>query len=205
MSKRSAPISLRPGGAGVGEPAVASPGLPRNLRSILPKGKPGRSGPPVCGDIDMRIARDGSWHYMGSPIGRKPLVRLFAAALRRDDDGGFWLVTPAEMCRIRVDDAPFTAVALTATGAGESQSLQFRTNLDETVVAGPDHPVRVAVAGSGEPSPYVLVRDRLEALIARPVFYDLVDLGVERAGPAGPVLGVWSGGAFFELGALDDA
>lgn len=177
--------------------------IPDNLRSILPESKPGGSVPELCGDIDMRIARDGTWHYMGSPIGRLPLVRLFASVLRRDDAGDYWLVTPAEMCRIAVDDAPFTAVEVTATGDGEGQLLEFRTNLDETVAAGPGHPIRVAVAGSGEPSPYVLVRDGLEALIARPVFYELAALAV--AGAGGSALGVWSGGEFFELGPADDA
>lgn len=178
-----------------------------SLGSVLPprSDAPAGGGPQMCGDIDMRIARDGTWHYLGSPIGRKPLVRLFASVLRRDDAGDYWLVTPAEMCRIRVDDAPFTAVEVTATGAGDRQELAFRTNLDDTVTAGPDHPIRVEIAaGTGEPSPYVLVRDRLEGLITRPVFYELVELGVERATASGTVLGVWSGGAFFEIGALGD-
>lgn len=160
----------------------------------------------MCGDIDMRIARDGTWYYMGSPIGRKPLVRLFASVLRRDEVGEFWLVTPAEMCRIRVEDAPFTAVGMTVRGSGRDQILAFLTNMDEEVAAGRDHPIRVETdAATGEPSPYVHVRDGLEALISRSVFYDLVELGAERTGSSGRTLGVWSGGAFFEIGALDDA
>ena len=160
----------------------------------------------MCGDIDMRIARDGTWYYMGSPIGRKPLVRLFASVLRRNESGEFWLITPAEMCRIRVEDAPFMAVGMTVKGSGRDQLLTFRTNLDEEVAAGRDHPIRVETeATTGEPSPYVHVRGRLEALISRSVFYDLVDLGLERAGPSGQTLGVWSGGVFFQIGALGDA
>jgi len=158
-------------------------------------------GQQFCGDIDMRIARDGTWFYHGSPIGRKQMVKLFSTVLKRDETGDFWLETPVEKCRIKVDDAPFVAVAMDATGTGSDQSLVFRTNLEDTVTAGPDFPIRVTIdRDSGEPSPYVLVRDRLEALIARAVFYDLVELGVEEMRAGGPVLGVWSGGVFFELG-----
>ncbi len=143
----------------------------------------------------MRIARDGSWHYLGSPIGRPALVRLFASILRLDPDG-FCLVTPGEKQRIRVDDAPFVAVELRAAGSGPSASLSFRTNVDDVVTAGPDHPIRVVTdAESGQPSPYVMVHRGLEALIARPVFYELADLAVDREG----VMGVWSGGTFFPL------
>ncbi len=138
-------------------------------------GAPGRV-PVDLGDIGMRIARDGLWHYRGSPIGRPALVRLFASALRREADGGYWLVTPAERCRVEVEDAPFLAVALGVEGAGRRQRLIFRTNLDEFVTAGPDHPLRVETAADGEPAPYIVVRDRLEAKIARSVFYDLVEL-----------------------------
>ena len=160
----------------------------------------------MCGDIDMRIARDGTWHYMGSPIGRPALVRLFAGVLQRDDDGDFWLVTPAEMCRIRVDDAPFTAVEMSATGTGAGQVLEFRTNVDDRVVAGPDHPIRVEIdADTGEPTPYITVRDGLDALIVRSVFYDLVELGEEREIDGDTRLGIWSNGEFFEIGSTDDA
>ncbi len=156
--------------------------------------------PEFCGDMDIRIARDGTWFYMGSPIGRAPLVRLFASILRRDGDE-YFLVTPVEKVRIRVDDAPFVAVELEARGQGEEQELLFRTNVDDVVIAGPDHPIRVETdADSGEPAPYILVRDRLAALINRPVFYQLVELGVERVIEGRTVLGVWSGGQFFSLG-----
>jgi hypothetical protein len=148
----------------------------------------------------MRIARDGTWFYRGSPIGRMPLVKLFASILRREPDGSFWLVTPAERGRIEVEDAPFLAVALTVEGQGHDQQLIFRTNLDEFVTAGPENPLRVETAASGEPGPYIVVRDRLEARLARPVFYELVDLGSEE--PVGDVIqfGVWSKGVFFRLG-----
>jgi hypothetical protein len=152
----------------------------------------------TCGDFDIRILRDGTWLYHGSPIGRKPLVRLFSTVLRREDDG-FWLITPVERGRIVVDDAPFTAVEMTVEGAGTDRRLHFRTNVDDTVTADRDHPIRVALAPDGEPSPYVLVRDRLEALIVRAVYYDLVELGEERLVDGEERYGVWSAGTFFPL------
>ncbi|HUC63192.1 MAG TPA: DUF1285 domain-containing protein [Alphaproteobacteria bacterium] len=189
-----------------------------NQIGVAPSGaarpEPGRGATPepFCGDIDMRIARDGNWHYRGSLIGRLALVKLFASVLRRDGAGDYWLVTPYERARIQVDDAPFTAVALVAEGAGRAQRLAFRTNLDEVAVAGPEHPIRVAEnAATGEPSPYILVRagrdgaPGLEALIARPVYYQLADLGVEEDGDGAQGFGVWSEGAFFPLGRLDGA
>ena len=162
-------------------------------------------GPVLCGDIDIRIGRDGAWFYHGSPIGRKPMVRLFASVLRREADGDYWLVTPAEKARIRVDDAPFVAVAMTVHGSGRAQRLVFRTNIDETAEAGPERPLRVEIdAASGEPAPYVMIHPtrRLEALVARAVFYDLVDLAVEDSATGS--LGVWSGGGFFPLGTAED-
>ena len=170
-------------------------------------GKDHGAGPDAsCGDFDMRIARDGTWYHEGSPIGRLPLVKLFSTVLHKDENGEFWLITPVEKGRIAVDDAPFTAVELTATGAGSAQVLSFRTNVDDIVTAGPDHPIRVAEdPASGEPSPYILIRDRLEALILRPVFYQLVELGEEREVDGRQVLGVSSGGTFFPLGAMEDA
>lgn len=162
-------------------------------------------GPELCGDIDIRIGRDGTWFYHGSPIGRKPLVKLFASVLQRDEDGDFYLVTPVEKARIQVDDAPFTAVEMTVSGAGQEQVLAFRTNVDEIVTAGPDRPIRVETdPETGEPSPYVLVRDGLEALIVRAVFYDLVNIGTETTVDGAAMLGVWSGGAFFSIGALEE-
>ena len=164
-----------------------------------------RPDPVICGDFDMRIARDGTWFYHGSPIGRKPLVKLFASVLNRDEDGVFWLTTPVEKGRVSVDDAPFLAVELTIDGAGRDQSLRFRTTLDDEVTADGDHPLRVDLdPATGEPSPYVLVRGRLEALISRSVFYQLVEHGVEESDGDDTLFGVWSAGQFFPLGRLED-
>ena len=162
-------------------------------------------GPELCGDIDIRIGRDGTWFYHGSPIGRKPLVKLFASVLQRDESGDYWLITPAEKARIRVDDAPFTAVEMIVSGSGEAQTLSFRTNIDEILIAGPDHPIRVDIdPGTDEPAPYLRVRGGLEALIVRAVFYDLVEIGVEHEVDGKRVLGVWSDGAFFTIGPVGD-
>lgn len=180
--------------------------LERALGQSKRKGAESRGGPALCGDIDMRIARDGTWHYMGSPVGRQRLVKLFASVLNRDDSGDFWLTTPAEMCRIQVDDAPFTAVEMTVAGSDRDQTLTFRTNLDEIVIAGPDNPLRVETdPDSREPAPYILIRNGLEALITRAVFYDLVELAVERRVGSDNHLGVWSSGEFFSIGTQDDA
>ena len=160
----------------------------------------GKRLPIDCGDLDMRIARDGTWFYRGSPIARQALVKLFASVLRREPDGGYWLVTPAERGRIQVEDVPFLAVALTVEGQDREQKLIFRTNLDDIVTAGPDNPVRVETAASGEPRPYILVRNNLEARISRPVFYDLVELGREEPSEHATQFGVWSNGEFFRLG-----
>ncbi len=160
--------------------------------------------PDFCGDIDMRIGRDGTWYYMGSPIGRKPLVRLFSRVLRHDDDGRYYLVTPVEKLGIRIDDAPFVAVELVATGEGRGQVLTFRTNVDDVVTADAAHPIRVEVdPATGEPSPYILVRDRLEALIGRSVFYQMVELGgIERRADT-DLYGVWSKQTFFPIAPAD--
>jgi hypothetical protein len=170
-----------------------------NSSPILPA-SPGKRPAIDCGDLDMRIARDGTWFYRESPIGRLPLVKLFASVLRRDADGRYWLITPAERGRIEVEDVPFLAVALSVEGNGRDQRLIFRTNLDEFVTAGPDKPLRVETAATGEPAPYIQVRDNLEARIARPVFYDLVELGTEEQVGGTTQFGVWSGGMFFRLG-----
>ena len=155
--------------------------------------------PPFCGDIDMRIARDGSWHYLGTPIGRPAMVRLFSTILRRDGDD-YFLVTPVEKVGIRVDDAPFVAVEMEVEGAGEGQILRLRTSVDDWVVAGAEHPMRFVLdPQSGEPSPYVHVRANLEALIHRNLFYRLVELAVPRELHGEAWLGVWSGGEFFPI------
>jgi hypothetical protein len=155
----------------------------------------------ACGHFNIRIARDGTWFYHGSPITRKPLVKLFARVLRRDDSGRFLLVTPVERGVGDRDRAPFTAVALSVSGRGRDQRLAFRTNLDEELVAGPDHPIRVVEnAMTREPSPYVRVRGGLDALIVRAVFYELVELGAAERMDGADVFGVWSDRHFFPLG-----
>lgn len=161
--------------------------------------------PKFCGDIDMRITRDGIWHYCGSPIDRQTMVKLFASVLKRDEDGEFWLETPIEKCRIQVDDVPFIAVDMSVSGAGNGQIIKFRTNLDEIVIAGPDNPIRMSHEKfANGPTPYVLVRDCLDALISRAVYYDLVEIAVKVVAANKTVLGVWSGGEFFELGRCDE-
>ncbi|WP_324752365.1 DUF1285 domain-containing protein [Roseovarius sp. Pro17] len=162
----------------------------------------GRGLPPVhlwnpefSGDLDMRIARDGTWFYLGTPIGRPALVRLFSTILRKDGDK-YFLVTPVEKVGITVDDAPFVAVDFEASGTGEDQTLTFHTNVGDSVIAGPDAPIRVERDHeTGEPSPYILIRANLEALIDRKSFYRLVDIGAHHDG----WFGLWSGGAFFGL------
>ncbi len=186
--------------------------LVRNLRGDKRPGdgsatdnSAGRGGPQLCGDIDMRIGRDGTWFYHGSPIGRKPLVKLFSGVLHRDGDGDYWLETPFEKCRIQVDDAAFTAVEMFVEGEGADRQLSFRTNLDEKVIADAAHPIRVDVdVETAEPSPYVFIRDGLEALIVRSVFYDLVELGEEVVIDGETVLGVWSAGVFFAIGRIEE-
>ncbi len=152
--------------------------------------------PPFCGDIDMRISADGLWHYMNSPIGRMPLVKLFSSILRLDDDGKYYLVTPVEKCRISVDDAPFLAIRMSVKGKGTLQAICFETQVDDEVVVDLDHPLRfVDEAGTGGLKPYVLVRSNLQALISRALFYDLVELGTVQ----GEWFGVWSSGQFFPM------
>jgi uncharacterized protein len=153
-----------------------------------------------CGDVDIRIGRDGTWYYRGSPIRRLPLVKLFASVLRREADGRYFLVTPAERGRVEVDDVPFLAVELTATGCGHDQRLMLRTNLDEIVTAGPEHPLRFLTTARGETVPYIVVRDGLEARLLRPVFYDLVGLGTVECDAGGTWFGVWSDGTFYRMG-----
>ena len=162
----------------------------------------------VCGEIDIRIDATGLWHYHGSPIGRKELVRLFSSVLQRDKNGDFWLITPVEKGRIQVDDAPFMAIIMTVDGKAEDQALHFETNVGDTLMAGPEHPIHIVTnPETGEPAPYVRVRGSdeapLDAKINRAVFYDLVELAVERETTDGPMLGVWSGGSFFTIGALE--
>ncbi len=168
----------------------------------------GEGAPPVekwnpenCGEMDLVIQRDGVWMHEGSPIGRHKLVQLFATILRKDADGTTYLVTPVEKIEITVEDAAFVAIRVDVSGEGETQDLIFTTNVGDTVKVGPKRPLRVEIdAKSGEPAPYILVRGRLDALINRAVFYELVELAVTRRTDDGPQLGVWSGGVFFALG-----
>lgn len=196
------------------EAAEAADAPPQDLAALAARARgPGGGLPPVqlwdppfCGDIDLVIRRDGTWWYLGTPIGRKALVRLFSTILRRDADGRYYLVTPVEKVGIRVEDVPFLAVAVAveAEAVGAARRLRFRTNVEDEMVADGAHPIRVETDPvTGEPAPYVLVRDRLEAKIARSVFYELVDLAEERrAEDGGTVLGVRSAGQFFPLGRL---
>lgn len=167
------------------------------------KQAPGRGLPPVhlwnpshVGEIDIRIAANGDWYHEGAKIQREALVRLFSTILRQDPDG-LYLVTPVEKLRIRADDAPFVAVRVDQADEG----LRFTTNVGDVVAAGPEHPIRVAVDAAGEPRPYVLVRGGLEALIARPVFYELAEMAQAR----GDELGVESNGAWFAIGQAEAA
>ncbi len=169
------------------------------------KQAPGRGLPPVhlwnpahCGEIDIVIKKDGLWFHEGSPIGREALVRLFSTVLRKDPDG-FHLVTPVEKMKITVEDAPFIAVRVDQVGG----TLKFLTNVGDEVEAGPDNAIRVEMDGlTGQPRPYLHVRRGLEALIARPVFYELVELAEERETPEGSQLGVSSNGAWFPVGPI---
>jgi hypothetical protein len=151
--------------------------------------------PDHCGHSDMRIAADGTWFHQGSPIGRIAMVKLFSTILRREPDGGYVLVTPVEKLDIDVEDAPFIAVEVNAEGAGQGRRLAFRTNVDDVVFAGPDHPLRFEQRDDG-PRPYVMIRRGLEARIARPVYYELANMAIEDdAVPPG----LWSDGVFFPL------
>ncbi|WP_092425927.1 DUF1285 domain-containing protein [Alloyangia pacifica] len=158
-----------------------------------------RWNPPFCGDLDMRIARDGTWFYLGTPIGRFELVKLFSSILRKDGEK-YFLVTPVEMVGITVEDAPFVATDFEAEGEGESQVLTFQTHVGDFAVAGSEHPIRVVRdPETGEPSPYILVRRNLEALIDRKSFYRLVELGVHHDHEGARWFGLWSSGTFFPM------
>jgi hypothetical protein len=148
----------------------------------------------------IKILRNGTWIYNGSPITRHNLVKLFASVLKKDAAGDYWLITPYEKGRIEVEDVPFMAVEVKVRASGESQELSFRTNLDDWVQAGADHPLRVSFdARTGEPSPYIMVRDGLEARLTRPVYYELVKIAAPDSKDK-DLFGVWSGGSFFGIG-----
>lgn len=153
--------------------------------------------PTHCGDSEMRIARDGTWFHQGSPIGRREMVRLFSTILRREPDGSHVLVTPGEKLDIAVEDAPFIAVEVKSEGVARDRRLAFRLNTDDLIVAGPTNGIRFENREDG-PHPYLCVRGGLEALIARPVYYELAEIAL---GEGDDPPGVWSDGAFFPMNA----
>jgi uncharacterized protein len=158
-----------------------------------------RWNPPFCGDLDMRIAADGTWFYMKTPIGRHALVKLFASILKREGDK-YFLVTPVEKCGIKVDDAPFLAVELDAQDSADGRVLSFRTNVDDWVQCGPRHMLRFdPEPGTGGLKPYLHVRRDLWAKVTRPLFFDLVELGEEREVDGRAMFGVTSMGMFFPM------
>jgi uncharacterized protein len=190
---------------------MAKEGQPTGLESIAGAAKTSRGPPPVhlwnppdCGDIAMRIASDGTWFYQASPIGRLGLVKLFASVLKREG-GRYYLVTPVEKCGIVVDDAPFLAVELAREPDGQGGArLHFRTNVDDWVACGPEHPLRFETEqATGGLKPYVHVRYELWAKVTRSLFYDLVDLAEEREVDGVRVVGVASAGAFFVMAPAD--
>ena len=178
------------------------PPNPPNLSELI-IGKPSK---PASRDtlaeerhFGIRIARDGTWYYLGSPIGRKGLVKLFSSILKKEGDK-YFLVTPVEKVGITVDDAPFVATDFTAEGEGREQVLTFTTHVGDTAAAGPAHPIRVERdPATGEPAPYVEIRAGLEALIDRKSFYRLVDIGTEHETDGTRWFGLWSGGKFFPI------
>ena len=176
----------------------------RGLKDVDTKGRGippvDKWDPPFCGHIDMRIAADGTWYYMNSPIGRKPLVKLFSSILRHEADGSYVLVTPVEKCGITVDDAPLVVTEMSVVGTGRGQVIRMVTSVDDAVTVDADHPLRFATeAGTDGLKPYVRVRGRLEALVNRPIFYDLVALGVVEKHREEDWFGVWSSGAFWPM------
>ncbi len=168
------------------------------LRPLPPENAGGRVD---RGTLNIRIDRDGVWYYEGSPINRKSLVRLFASVLTRDANDDYWLATPAEIGRIDVEDAPFIAVELYVAGTGCAQVLSIRTNVDEIVTIDKNHPITIVTdPNTGEPSPYVALRQGIEARLSRSVFYELVELGVEESTEGAHMIGIWSSGCWFPLG-----
>lgn len=174
--------------------------LMANVRAAAKKGPPPVHlwDPPFCGDLDMRIARDGTWFYNGTPIGRDSMVRLFSSILKREGDA-YFLVTPVEKVGIQVEDAPFVAVDVDARGEGQAQVLTFTTHVGDRVEAGPEHPIRVTFREGDEPAPYITVRNRLEALIHRKDFMRLIDLCTSEPVDGIDWFGVWSNGMFFRI------
>ncbi|MGI9464793.1 MAG: DUF1285 domain-containing protein [Aestuariivirgaceae bacterium] len=160
--------------------------------------------PDTCRDIDMRIDCDGAWHYMGSPITRQRMVRLFSTILRRDDDERYYLVSPVEKCGITVDDVPFVVIDMQVSDRGPQQQLRFTTNVGDETTASTERPLRFVAGSAGEHIPYVFVRDRLEARIGRAVYYDLIDRGLVQRHEDADWFGVWSGGQFWPIALASD-
>lgn len=181
-------------------------GLTQAARNAGTKGLPPVHlwNPPFCGDLDMRIASDGTWFYLGTPIGRPALVRLFSTVLKRED-GKYFLVTPVEKVGIRVDDAPFLAVEMQQDGEGADRTLSFRTNVDDWVTCDAEHPLRFEMASDGGLTPYLHIRADLWAKVTRAIYYDLVELGEERIVDGREVFGVASGGEFFVMADAEQA
>lgn len=169
-----------------------------------PKGLPPihKWNPPYCGEIDMEIRGNGQWFYLGTPINRPALARLFSTVLRHDEDGHYYLVTPVEKVRIRVEDAPFVATTVEQHQEGGVDYLRFTTQTGDVVIASEEHPLRVDYRDADEPRPYVHVRDRLEALVSRNAYYQLVEWGQVEPSEGGGRLMVSSAGARFEIGRL---
>lgn len=186
--------------------SISADSIAAAIRAAKGRGLPPveRWNPPYCGDLDIRIAKDGTWFYLGTPIGRAQLARLFSTVLKKEGDA-YFLVTPVEKIGITVDDVPFVAVDFDVDGAGEDQVLTFQTSMGDSAVAGPDHPLRVEISEDGTPAPYVGIRAGLEARIDRKSFYRLVDLGCEAEVDGAQVFGVWSSGVFFPIAPVPDA
>ncbi|MAZ16882.1 MAG: hypothetical protein CL535_11210 [Ahrensia sp.] len=193
--------------------AASAPGDIAGLQALLSRATQGGKGlppvdkwnPPDCGAIDMRIRADGTWFYLGTPIGRMPLVRLFSTVLRKDEDGKTYLVTPVEKIEIEVEDAPFLAVEMHVDNRGPDQVLTFRTNVGDVIEAGPEHALRFEQEeGSDGLKPYLHVRGRLEALVTRALMYDLVELGETLMVDGREVFAVRSGGTVFSVMPTDE-
>jgi uncharacterized protein len=198
-----------------GEDKAEKPGATdiSGLQALLSRATQGAKGlppvdkwnPPDCGAIDMVIRADGTWFYLGTPIGRAPLVRLFSTVLRKDDDGKTYLVTPVEKIEITVEDAPFVAVEMHVDNRGPEQVLTFRTNVGDVVEAGPEHPLRFELEEESDGlKPYLHVRGRLEALVSRAVMYDLAELGETVEADGREVFAVRSGGTVFPVMPADE-
>jgi hypothetical protein len=193
------------------DPSPLPPGsaLARLTEALGPEAR--RKGPPpverwnpaYCGEIDMRIAADGTWHYMGTPINRPALVKLFSTVLRKDPER-YVLVTPVERVGITVEDVPFLAVEMAVEGEGESRQIAFRTNVDDLVQVGSEHPLRFDQDADGGVKPYVKVRGELWARVTRSLALDLIALGEEKSIDGADTFGVMAGGAFFPIAPASD-